>query len=305
MDRIDCMRAFVAVAATGSFAEAARQLRQSPSGTSRAVAELEAQLGLVLFNRTTRSVKLTERGRIYLESCRQILDDIETAEAYARGEGARPQGVLTVAAPILFGRLHILPLVNALLAAQPTLAVRLILSDRNAHLAEEGIDVAVRIGDLGDSSLMARKLGRVCTAIVASPDYLAEHGVPETPDDLKNHAIIAFEPLDTTNEWRIAPGVRPVRLMPRLMVNSADAAITAAEAGVGVTRALSYQVRAGVEAGHLVPILTRYKAPEIPVSALYPPRRIISPNLEAFLQFAGEYFRSNPVVPLWEWGNPG
>lgn len=295
------MRAFVAVATLGSFAAAARQLRLSSSAVSRAVAELETRLGLVLFNRTTRSVKLTERGRIYLESCRQILEDIQTAESQARGEEARPNGVLTVAAPVLFGRLHVLPLVQHLLAQEPALAIRLILADRNAHMAEEGVDVAVRIGEPADSSLVARPLGRVCPILVASPDYLDLRGTPVQVEELSAHDIIAFEAIDATNEWRLAPGLAPVRLHPRMMVNNADAAIAAAEAGAGITRALSYQVRAGVEAGRLVPLFPTLDVPQYPVNLLYPPRRIMSPNLNVFLQAASRHFRENPVEPLCDW----
>lgn len=301
MDRLDRMRTFVVVAHHGSFAEAARHLRLSSSAASRAVAELEADLGIVLFARTTRSVTLTERGRLYLESCRRILADVEAAESLARGEGAKPQGRLTVAAPLLFGRLHVLPLVSRLLKAEPDLDVRLILSDRNAHMVEEGIDVAVRIGDLADSSLSARKIGQVCAALVASPDYLAERGVPKVPEDLAGHDIISFEAMDTTNEWRLGPGVKPVRVAPRLMINSADAAVTAAEEGGGITRVISYQVEAGVKAGRLVPILPDMPAPIIPVHMVYPPRRVASPNLDAFLVHAKQYFRDNPIRPICDW----
>jgi DNA-binding transcriptional LysR family regulator len=304
MDRLDCMRTFVAVAHHGSFAEAARHLRLSSSAASRAVAELEASLGLVLFSRTTRSVTLTERGRIYLESCRRILEDVDAAEGLARGEGAAPRGRLTVAAPLFFGRLHVLPIVSSLLKAEPGIDVRLILSDRYAHMAEEGIDVAVRIGELADSSLTARRIGRMCAALVASPAYLARAGMPQVPEDLLEHDIISFEAIDTTNEWRLAPGLKPIRVTPRLMVNSADAAVSAAEAGGGITRVISYQVEAGVMAGRLFSVLPDVHGPEIPVHMLYPPRRVASPNLDAFIAHADAYFRAHPIRPICEWEMP-
>ena len=193
MDQLETMRAFVAVASLGSFAEAARQLRLSPSVVTRSVADLEDRLGLVLLNRTTRSVRLTERGEIFLDSCRQVLEDIEGAERRVRGEDAEPRGSLKVAAPILFGRLHVLPIITRILTKHPNLTVHLTLSDRNVLLAEESVDVAVRIGDLADSSMKAIRLGSVSRVLVASPRYLERRGVPKAPNDLSAHDIIAFE----------------------------------------------------------------------------------------------------------------
>jgi DNA-binding transcriptional LysR family regulator len=304
MDRLDTMRAFVAVATLGSFAEAARQLRLSPSVITRSVADLEDRLGLVLLTRTTRSVRLTERGAIFLDSCRQILEDIEGAERRVRGKDAEPRGSLKVAAPILFGRLHVLPIVTRVLMKHPGLAIQLTLSDRNVHLAEEAVDVAIRVGDLADSSMMAIRLGSVSRVLVASPDYLIRRGIPSAPNELSGHDIIAFESLDTTNEWRFGPTAKLVRVEPRLTVNSADAAIAAAEVGLGITRALSYQVMASVLAGRLVPLLTAFTADQLPVSAIYPARRIASTNLGAFIKNAREYFKSDPLVPIEAWDIP-
>lgn len=301
MDQLDAMRTFVSVATLGSFAEAARRLRLSPSVVTRSVAHLEERLGLTLMDRTTRSLRLTERGRIYLESCRQILDDVEDADRKARGEDSEPRGALSVAAPILFGRLHVLPIIARVLAEHKGLSVRLLLSDRNVHLVEEGIDVAVRVGDLADSSLMAVKLGAVSRVMVASPGYLARRTAPTAPSDLASHDIIAFEGIDATNEWRFGDGGKVVRVDPRLAVNSADAAIAAAEAGVGVTRALSYQVREAVEAGRLLPILQGFAPPASPVSAIYPLRRIASPNVAAFIKAAREHFKAHPLTPVEDW----
>jgi DNA-binding transcriptional LysR family regulator len=304
MDRLDTMRAFVSVATLGSFAEAARQLRLSPSVITRSVADLEERLGLVLLNRTTRSVRLTERGHIFLESCRQILEDIEGAERRARGEDAEPRGALKVAAPLVFGRLHVLPIVTRVLMKYPGLAIHLTLSDRNVHLAEEAIDVAVRIGELADSSMIAIRLGSVSRVLVASPDYLERRGIPKTPSDLSVHAIIAFEGLEATNEWRFGPTAKLIRVEPTLTVNSADAVIAAAESGLGVTRALSYQVRASVQAGRLVPLLSAFSPERLPVSAIYPARRGSSTNLGAFIDHARAYFKSDPLVPIEDWDIP-
>lgn len=299
MDRLDTLRAFVTVAGQGSFTAAARQLRLSPSAVTRAVPQLEDQLGLTLISRTTRSLHLTERGRVYLESCREILESLEVAERQVRGEDAAPRGVLKVAAPIVFGRLHVLPIVSTLLDAHAGLAVRLTLSDRNIHLVEEGVDVAVRIGDLADSSLIAASLATVRRVLVASPAYLAAHGAPADPAALAGHRIVAFEALDALDDWRFGDEV--VRLDPRLVVNSADAAIAAAEAGQGITRALSYQVQAAVEAGRLVPLLLDHAPPAVPVSAVYPARRIPSANVAAFVRAARDHFKARPLTPVEGW----
>ncbi len=295
------MRVFIAVARLRSFAEAARKLRLSPSVVTRAIAQLEDQLGLTLLTRTTRSLRLTERGEVYLESCEQILEDVEGAERRVRGENAEPHGRLAVAAPILFGRLHVLPVVNIVLRDHRALSIRLSLSDRNIQLVDEGIDVAIRIGELADSSLIAVKLGEVSRVVVASPGYLKDRGVPNSPIELIRHDIVAFEGIGATDDWRFNPGGDLVRVEPRLAVNSADTAIAAAEAGAGITRTLSYQVRASVLAGRLVPILKEFAPPASPVSAVYPARRIASANVAVFVKTARHYFKSHPLVPVEEW----
>jgi len=297
MDRLEAIRAFVAVATTGSFAEAARRRVMSPSAVTRSIAALEEQLGLQLFNRTTRSVRLTERGEIYLDRCRRILEDLDEAERQARGEDAEPRGMLTVTAPIVFGRLHVLPVVNRLLAAYPDLSIRLMLSDRNVHLVEEGVDAAVRIGDLADSRLVAARLGEVARVLVASPAYLASKGSPRTPADLSRHDLIAFEGIDLTREWRFASG-EVHRVEPRLAINNSDAAIAAAEAGLGIARPLSYQVREAVEAGRLELVLPSTTPAPVPVSIVYPARRLASANLSTFVGPVREHFRLQPLTPI-------
>ena len=302
MDRLDAMRIFVSVAKLGSFAGAARQLRLSPSVATRAVAQLEDQLGLMLFTRTTRSLRLTERGTIYLDSCQQIIEDLDGADKRVRGENAEPRGEMNVTAPIVFGRLHVLPIVNLLLERHPTLSIRLSLSDRNVHLIDDGIDVAVRIGELADSSLIAVKLGEVSRILVASPGYLKKNGMPKKPQDLTRHRIIAFDGIDTSHEWKFSPEGQAIRLAPRLTVTSADAAILAAEADGGIARTLSYQVRDSVSAGRLVTVLQKFAPPPVPVSAVYPARRIASAGVAAFVKAARHYFTANPLIPVKEWG---
>jgi DNA-binding transcriptional LysR family regulator len=305
MDRIDSLRAFVAVAHAGSFAAAARQLRMSPSLVTRAVAQLEAELGVTLFARTTRVVRLTERGAIHLDSSRRLLDDWQAAVHKVRGEDAAPRGTLSVAAPLLFGRLHIQPIIAGLLAAHPQLQARLVLSDRNVHLVDDGFDAAVRIGTLPDSSLMATRLGEVCRATVASPAYLAARGTPAVPGELAGHDLIAFENLEANNDWHFGgDGVaaEAVRIVPRLTVNSADATIAAAEAGLGITRVLSYQVEAAVKAGRLTLLLPAFTPPPVPVSVVWPSNRQAAVNVTAFVTAARTRFRAHPLVPAALWG---
>jgi DNA-binding transcriptional LysR family regulator len=302
MDRFDAMRVFVSVATRGSFAEASRSLRLSPSAVTRAVAWLEDELGLSLLTRTTRSLRLTERGATFLESCRQILDDLDDAERRVRGEDAEPRGEMTVAAPVVFGRLHVMPIVDGLLRAHPALKVRLLLSDRNVHLVEEGVDVAVRIGSLADSRLVATTLGAVSRVLVASPAYLAQRGAPASPLDLAGHDLIAFDGLGSVDDWSFATLDRPLRIEPRLSINSLDAALAGAEAGLGITRALSYQVEAAVREGRLALVLQAFATTPLPVSAVYPARRIGSANVAAFTKAAREHFRGNPLAPVETWG---
>ncbi|PTS89595.1 MULTISPECIES: LysR family transcriptional regulator [unclassified Caulobacter] len=295
MDHLDSLRVFISVSTHGSFAEAARRLRLSPSVVTRAIADLERRLGLVLLHRTTRSVRLTERGEIYLASSRRILADIETADAEVRGANAAPRGLLNITAPILFGRLHVLPIVSQTLKQHSELTIRLSLSDRYVHLADEGVDLAIRIGPLADSSLMATRLGNVNRVLVASPAYLETRGLPQSPGDLIDHDVVAFENVDATNEWRFDTDRKTVRVSPRLMVNSADAAIAAAEDGLGITRALSYQVRESVLAGRLVLLLADRMPERLPVNAVFPARRLNSANLNAFLDAARTRFKTHPL----------
>jgi DNA-binding transcriptional LysR family regulator len=276
-------------------------LRLSPSVATRSIAQLEDQLGLMLLTRTTRSLRLTDRGEIFLASCQQILSDMDDAERRARGENAEPRGELRIAAPIVFGRLHVLPVVNRILTEHAGLSVRLMLSDRNVNLVDDGIDIAMRIGDLADSSLIAVKLGEVSRILIASPDYLQKRGVPKSLAALSDHDLIAFESIDATNEWRFDTDGKPVRVEPRLIVNNADAAIAAAEAGIGIARTLSYQVRESVLGGRLTPVLQKFAPPASPISAIHSPRRVASANVAAFVKAARDHFRASPVVPVREW----
>src|SRR6516225_9816889 len=234
MDRFDALKTFVAVADHRSFVEAARTLRISPTVASRAIAELEKDLGVTLLRRTTRSVGLTPEGAAYLVRCRIALDELDDAARSLRGENAEPRGDLVVTAPVVFGRMHILPIVTKLLRDHPQLDVHLILVDRVIRLVEEGIDVAVRIADLSDSSLHAVRVAEVRRVPVASPAYLTEQGLPSHVSDLLNHDLIAFDNFALSGEWRFAQSGRPsIRCEPRLLTNSVEAAIDAAHIVVG------------------------------------------------------------------------
>lgn len=289
------MRTFVSVAEGEGFAEAARRLRISPSTVSRAIAALEEELGVTLLSRTTRVVRLTERGALYLEHCRRILEEVAAAERLVRGESAEPRGRLTITAPVCFGRLAVLPVVRRLLRDHPALSVRMVLLDRVVDLIDEGMDVGVRIASLADSALLAMKVGQTRRVVVAAPQYLERCGAPSTPADLKAHRVIVFESIEATREWRFGARGRAVRIDGALVVNNVDTAVAAAEAGLGITRVLCYQVKEAVEAGRLRLLLEDAAPPPIPVSLVRPAHRGESANVAAFLRAATAYFGEQPI----------
>ena len=281
------LRTFAAVADKASFAKAARRLGISPTAASRGVASLEEALGVTLFRRTTRSVALTPEGEAYLERCRPALDELDDAARTLRGEAAEPHGPLVVTAPVVFGRMHVLPVVDRMLRSYPALSVRLILTDRLVRLVEEGFDVAVRIAELTDSALHAVRVAEVRRTLVASPAYLAARGAPEEPAQLRDHQLIAFDNLTQSGEWRFGPHGRiTIRCEPRLLTNSAEAAIDAAIKGAGIARTLNYQTDDHVAAGRLTYLLADFDPPPVPVNLVFPANRLRSPNVRAFLDEA-------------------
>ncbi len=292
MDRLAALKTFVLVADHRSFAEAARRLRVSPTAASRAVAALEHDLGVTLVRRTTRSVRLTPEGESYVERCRRVLDDLDDAERSLRGEDAAPRGALAIAAPVVFGRMHVLPIITDLLRAHAALHVRLTLNDRLVRLVEEGIDVALRIGDLADSTLHALRVAEVRRVLVASPAYLEARGAPADVAALAAHDLVVFESFAQNGEWRFGPDAGPpLRANPRLLTDSVESAIDAAIAGVGITRVLSYQVQAHVQAGRLRYVLEGAEPPPAPVSLVFQANRRRAPNVAAFVAAAQEYCR--------------
>lgn len=288
MDRILSMSTLLAAVEAGSLSAASRALGVPLSTVSRRVADLETHLGTGLINRTSRRIELTDAGRTYVVACRQILADLEEAELTASGEYKTPRGDLAITAPIVFGRLHLLPVVIAFLDAYPDIDVRLTLADRVFDLVDEHVDIALRIGDLPDSSLRAVRVGDVRPVTCASPGYIDQHGAPKTPDDLKQHSCVTFGGLGPTPIWTFASGKSSihVQVRPRLAVNTAEAAIDAAIASVGVTRVLSYQVAAATRSGKLAVVLKAFEPAAMPVSLVHPSQSLMPLKTRAFLDFA-------------------
>lgn len=284
MDRFEMLTAFVAVADQRGFAAAARALKVSPPAITRAVAALERHLGVTLFHRSTRAASLTDEGAAFLARAQRILADPREAEQIVMGGRSVPRGQLYVTAPMMFGRLHVLPVINTLLTTHEGLSARMMLLDRNVCIIEEGIDVAVRIGALADSALRMITIGSVQPTIVASPAYLAEHGIPATLGDLSSHRCIVGSGMRIGSTWPFgAKGDAIVEVVPRLTVNTIDTTIAAAEGGLGLTNLLSYQSAEAIAAGRLVPVLNEYAPPPMPVSPLYDAGRAAMPAVRAFI----------------------
>jgi DNA-binding transcriptional LysR family regulator len=285
MDRIDAMQAFVAVADLRGFAPAARKLGMSPSGVTRLVAALEDRLGARLLQRTTRSVTLTDAGTRYLVRARRILADVEEAEGSTQDERTRPSGRLAVSAPVGFGRLHVSPVMSAYLTRFPEVSGELRLSDRMINLVEEGVDLAVRIGHLPDSSLVARHVGEMRRIVVASNNYLKQRGEPATPEAIASHQTIQFGAISASADWRFVRDDREIRVTsaPRFSTNSADAAIQYAEQDGGLTRVLAYQAADAIRGGRLRIVLAKFEPPPLPIHIVYPTSRLLSAKVRTFI----------------------
>jgi len=289
MDRIDAMQAFVAVADLRGFAPAARKLGMSPSGVTRLVAALEDRLGARLLQRTTRSVTLTDAGTRYLVRARRILADVEEAEGSTQDERTRPNGRLAVSAPVGFGRLHVSPVMSAYLTRFPEVSGELRLSDRMINLVEEGVDLAVRIGHLPDSSLVARHVGEMRRIVVASNNYLKQRGEPATPEAIASHQTIQFGATTAVPDWHFVRDGNEIRVVPtpRLSTNSADAAIQYAEQGGGLTRVLAYQAAEAIKRGRLK-IVAKFEQPPLPIHIVYPTSRLLSAKVRTFIDLVTE-----------------
>lgn len=290
MDRLEAMAILVATVEAGSFSAASRKLSVPLPTVSRKIAALEEHLGVRLLMRSTRSLTLTEAGLTYLQSCKQIIDQVTQAERSVSGEYTTPRGELVVTAPVVFGRLHLLPIINDFLASFPQINIRLILSDKTMHLVDDHIDAAVRVGKLPDSSMIATQVGTVCRVVCASPEYLASHGKPTHPNDLTEHSCVNFEGLPSGPMWSFTPAATPTDLLtvmvkPRLSVNTAEAAIDAAIASVGLTHILSYQIAHAVEQQKLRLVLREFEPTPIPVHLVHAGQIPLPVKIRSFFDF--------------------
>jgi DNA-binding transcriptional LysR family regulator len=294
VNRLEAMGVLLAVVDAGSLSAAGRQLGMPLATVSRKVSDLEAELKTRLLIRSTRQLTLTEAGRGYVAACRRILEDVNEAERAAAGEYSAPRGDLVVTAPVVFGRLHVLPVIIKFLRAYPQVNVRLVLGDRIVNLLEDHVDLALRIGALPDSGLVGTHLGSIRRVLCASPAYLSKSGAPATPRELAAHQCISFELFATANTWRfnVQGADSSVPIHPRLIVSTAETAIDAAIAGVGITCVLSYQIESALRAGALKLLLESFEPPPLPVSFLYSSQGRLPLKLRALLDFAAPRLRT-------------
>jgi DNA-binding transcriptional LysR family regulator len=299
MDRLEAMSLLVAVVEAGSFSAAGRKLGMPLPTVSRKISDLEAHLSTRLLTRSTRRLALTDSGAAYVAAARRILDEVSEAERVASGEHAAPRGDLVITAPVVFGRLHVLPVIAEFLAQWPEINVRLVLADRNLDLIDDHVDIAVRIGALADSALVATRVGAVRSVVCGSPAYFAAHGAPKSPEDLAALTAVTFDPLSPSQHWvfRDPKSKRELRapVRSRLSVNTAEAAIDGAVAGLGVTRVLSYQVAQAVLDGRIQIVLAEYEPAPLPVSLIHGPQGLTPLKVHVALDFATTRLRARLV----------
>jgi DNA-binding transcriptional LysR family regulator len=298
MDQLHMMRVFAAVADASSFAKAGRELGLSPAAVTRAVSSLEADLGTVLLLRTTRSVRLTEVGRRYHADCVRILADVCDAREAAAGMHGSLSGLLNVTASALFGRIYITPIARAFTDLHPGVTINALFVDRVVHMQDEGIDVAIRISELPDSSLTAVRVGIVRRAIYGAPSYFERHGTPTFPRDLAEHRVVTSQSPPPFVDWRFEDDGREllVGLKPLMFLNNPDALIDVALSGWALARSLSYQIAPHVEAGRLVRVLQDYEPGPVPIHVVHLEGRRASAKVRAFVDFAVERLRANPLI---------
>jgi len=297
MDRFESMQILVNVVEAGSFSAASRKLGVPLATVSRKVSDLETHLKTRLLVRSTRQLALTDAGRAYVASVKRILEDLNATERTAAGEYTAPRGELVITAPLAFGRLHVLPVVAEFLKAYPEIDIRLILTDRLVHLLEDQVDLAVRIGTLPDSSLVAVRVGETQPMMFASRAYLGARGTPKCTNDLRNHDCIMFDGLGMTNAWSVRNGKSEtaIPIMPRLTVTTAEAAIDAAIAGVGIARVLCYQAKSPQYADQLVTVLDQCAPPPMPINLVHAGQGLLPLKLRAFIDFAAPRLKQRLV----------
>jgi len=288
MDRLEAMTVLLAAVETGSLSAAGRKLEMPLPTVSRKVSELESHIGTRLLHRSTRRLTLTDAGQAYVGACKRILNDVDEAERAAAGEYSAPRGDLVVTAPIVLGRLHVVPVTTEFLKAYPEVDVRLVLGDRVVNLLDDRVDLAIRIGELPDSTLVATRIGSIRQVVCGSPTYFAERGKPRRPDQISTHDCISFEGLTAADSWKFPAGRSDasVAVRSRLIVNTAEAAIAAAIAGAGITRLLSYQIASAKTAGKLDVVLSKFEPKPWPVSMVYAGHGRLPQKLRAFLDFS-------------------
>ncbi len=298
MDRLHLLTVFVAVVDAGGFAGAGRKLGISSPAVTRAINELESHLGVRLLTRTTRVVRVTEAGTRYAEDYRRILAEMSEADDAVRSTQRAPRGHLTISAPVLFGAKFVTPIVTEYLQCHAEVSVSCWFVGRLVNLMEEGVDVAVRIADLPDSSMQAIRVGGVRRVIVATPGYLKKHGIPIAPEDLQSHSIISVNPSIPTSEWLLVESgqARVVKLQPRMFTNGNESAIAAASNGFGLTRVLSYQVADQLRDGRLKTVLSEFEPAMLPVHVIHREGRHASAKARAFLDLAIERLRADPAL---------
>lgn len=307
MDRFHQMSVYVAVAEEESFAAGARRLGLSPPAVTRAVAALEESLGVKLLNRTTRYVRPTDAGQRYLDDARQILAKLQEADEGAAGINAAPRGHLTMTAPVLFGKIFVMPHIVEYMQHNPQVEISALLLDRVVNMMEEGVEVGVRIGALPDSSMRAVRVGQVKRVLCASPDYLAKHGIPQRPEDLHQHQIVAASGVTPSIEWKFGEGegtahastsANTIRIKPRLTVTTNDAAIMAVKHGAGITRLLSYQVAHHLQSGVLKTVLSEYESAPLPIHIIHREGRDGSAKIRSFVDFMAQALRAHSALQM-------
>lgn len=298
MSKFHLISVFVAVVDCMGFAGAARKLNMSPPAVTRAINDLETQLGLRLLTRTTRTVRVTDAGERYVQDCRRILAELAEADASVTGMHTAPRGKVSVTAPVLFGGMYVTPIVTQFLTRYPEVSASCLFLDRVVNLLDEGVDVAVRIGELPDSTMQAIRVGPVRRVICASPSYLSKHGIPLAPDDLLGHTIVSASSVTPNPEWKLMQNgaLRTIRLHARMTTSTNDSAMHAALQGFGLTRLLSYQVAEHLRTGQLKTVLADFEPPPLPVHVVHREGRQAPQRVRAFLDMAIEQLRQDPTL---------
>lgn len=298
MDRFKALEVFIQVAKTGGFAKAAHALSTSPPSVTRIVSDLEDHLGTALFVRTTRSVRLTEAGARFVQDARRIVSELAEAEEAAVGAHIMPRGELRITAPVLFGGMFVTPILADFLDRNEHVTAEAVFVDRIVNMIDEGHDVAIRIGDLADSSLMATRVGSVRLMVFAAPDYLTRYGTPGHPDDLADHNLVLPLPLGNNPHWQFQEDGKPISMRPtaRLKLNTNDAIRDQVARGWGVSRLRSYQIAPQLAAGSVVPVLEQFEPPSQPIHILHQEGRLASAKVRAFVDFIVERLRADPAI---------